>query len=181
MAARDFTAYRAPLGGHSIVRSARENASETFLVGELVFVNNDGELATFPKDGSEALVADMDSGGIGGVACEGANNTTAALARTIPFIPFNDGTLFRVREFVTNAAVRVNKTGDLVGESFQLEWETVGGTAQWCVVSDAGVFGTDICAKVHAVVNDNGQRVLATDTLTAPAGFLIVELIGVPS
>jgi hypothetical protein len=175
----DLMPARAEHGGHNITRRGVMNAAETFTVGDLVFVNNDGEIAQFPADGTEALLADMDSGRQCGVACNpGVDPSTGtafndprtgaayATGAEILFWPADQGTLFKTRNVISAVNTPVTPTGVMVGESFQLTFDNTAGVNEWCIETTAGVPGTDVCAIVVQVLDSRGRPISATDTTT---------------
>jgi hypothetical protein len=171
MAARDFMPFIVGSGGPR-VRYGRLNASETFREGEVVYINNDGEVAEGPADDSVLLIADLDSGVLGGVAAmDGDTTRTDGFARStgalVSYYPWNDGTLFITKKYVSAADTVAIPPGTIVGESFQVHGSNATVlTANWEILSTAGVPGTDICAEIHQVLNSRMEPILATDTTT---------------
>jgi len=171
MSARDIMPFIVGSGGPKI-RYGRLNASESFREGELVFINNDGELAELPADDSVALISDLDSGGLGGVAAmDGDTARTDGFARStgdlISYYPWNEGTLFITKNYVSAADTAAVPPGSIVGESFQIHGSNAGVlTANWEILSTAGVLGTDVCAFIHQVLNSRMEPITAADTTT---------------
>lgn len=171
MAARDFMPFITGSGGPR-VRYGRLNASESFREGEMVFINNDGEIAEGPADDSVLTLADLDSGYLGGVAAmDGDTARTDGFARStgdlISYYPWNDGTLFITKNYVSAADTTAVPPGSIVGESFQIHGSNATTlTANWEILSTAGVHGTDVQAIIHQVLNSRMEPITAADTTT---------------
>ena len=166
-------------GGNNIQLRGVMNAAETFTTGDLVFINDGGSVQQFPADGTEALLADMDSGRICGVAANpGVDNATNiafvdprtglayATGAEILFWPADHNTIFKTRRVISAAGTSVVPTGAMVGESFQITFDNTAGRLFWAIETTAGVPGTDVRAVLHAVLDSRGRRISATDTTT---------------
>lgn len=187
MARGDIMPYISVHGNTHPPRYAPMNASETFQRGELVFINTDGELAEFPVDATEALIADIGTGGLlGGIACFGPGAASAAADPTnavainpktgvafttgdsIGYWPWDRGTLFITNNVLAaGGAATALPDGADRGVQFQLTYGTVGTPdAGWAVEKTAGVTGTDVLAVIHDVLDSQLRPVSATDTTT---------------
>jgi len=180
MPARDFMPFITGSGG-PVVRYGRLNAAETFREGEMVFINNDGEVAELPIDDSVVIVGDMESSQLAGVAAmDGDTTRTDGFARTtgdlISYYPINMGTLFITDNYVSAADTAAIPPGTIVGESFQVHGSNATTlTANWEILSTAGVAGVDMQALVHQVLNSQMEPIGATDTTTGK--WIVFELI----
>lgn len=151
-------------------KSAPLNASEAFLPGELVFINNDGELAEFTESaGALANSTTTEAGGTWGVAAASGNtagtgNNVVAAGTFIPFWPADGGLLFRTKNYYSTAAgTAAVPPGSIVGESFQIARTAAGAFG---VNNTAATVGTHLCAKVWAVYDAGGKRIGPSDTTT---------------
>lgn len=155
------------------VRWARLNAGEVYESGQLVGVNDDGELVEFPDDGTEALDADIDvEGALGGVSAEWAIDrallpgatTSRGVDTTVGYYPWNTGMLFRTDNFwaAGGASAVVPQLTD-VGEIYKMTFDNTL-TNTWGIEQEAAVLGTDIAAVVHGVLDSLGRPVLAGNT-----------------
>jgi len=180
MAARDFMPFITGSGGPR-VRYGRLNASESFREGEMVFANNDGEIAELPVDDSVVLISDLDSSLICGVAAmDGDTARTDGFARStgnlVSYYPANDGTLFITKNYVSAADTAAVPPGTIVGESFQVHGSNATTlSSNWEILSTAGVAGTDLQALIHQVLNSRKEPISATDTTTGV--WVVFELI----
>lgn len=155
------------------VRWARLNAGEVYEAGQLVGVNDDGELVEFPDDGTQALDADIDiEGALGGISAEWAIDrallpgatTSRGVDTTTTYYPWNTGMLFRTNNFwAAGGASAVVPVLTDVGEIYQITFDNTL-TNEWGVEQTAGVLGTDITAVVHGVLDSLGRPILAADT-----------------
>lgn len=170
MAAYDIMPHKSVLGGTLEVRHAPLDATQTFDTGELVKIVDSGEIAEFPADTTEALIADMDSALHGGIACYGpaggaqTNDRTVTNPKTgiayatgdeIAYWPLNQDILWITDNFfATGAGSAVAPAQTDVGESYQLTHATFGTPdAGWGVEQTAGVAGTDVQAKIVEVLD----------------------------
>jgi hypothetical protein len=165
-------------GAANILLSGVMNASETFTVGDLVFVNSDGEVAQFPTDGTEALISDISGTGlICGVAAnpgvDPSTNTAFNDPRTgaayttgaqIQFWPADHGTLFKTRRIISAVGTSVVPTGSMAGKDFQLTFDNTSSRLWWAIETTAAVQGTDVRAVIHQVLDSRGRPIPATDT-----------------
>jgi len=185
MAARDFMPFITGSGG-PVVRYGRLNASETFREGEMVFANNDGEIAELPVDDSVVIVGDMESSQLAGVAAmDGDTTRTDGFARVgdgtsksamVSYYPINQGTLFITKNYVSAADTTAIPPGTIVGESFQVHGSNATTlSSNWEILSTAGVAGVDMQALVHQVLNVRKEPIGATDTTTGV--WVVFELI----
>jgi hypothetical protein len=79
----DIMPYKDKHGNTAEVRYAPMNASESFDVGELIYINTDGEAQTFPRDGTEALISDIGAGALQvGIAAFGPGAASSAARPT---------------------------------------------------------------------------------------------------
>ena len=154
MSARDFMPFSSANGGHVVTAWAPLNAGESFREGEMVVVNNDGELAEGPVDDTQLLVADSDSGTLGGVAAmDGDTARTDGFARStgdrISYYPWNEGTIFITSKVRDTGAIdtQIVPAGNLVGEACQITGTNLNG--EWVLETGvAGVAGTDVVAHI---------------------------------
>lgn len=194
MAYRDIQPFSSVLGGTYEARRVPMNASETFEGGELIFVNVDGEAQTFPKDGTEALIADIGAGSLQvGVAVNGPGQAATAEIPTarawidpntgnayatgagIHYWPSDQHNLFITRNVVAagGAAAGAAPNGADRGVAFQITY--VSGTTPdlgWGIERTAGVYGTDVVAKIVDVLDSRGNPVSAT----ADGTFFVFEI-----
>ena len=180
MPARDFMPFITGTGGPR-VRYGRLNASESFREGEMVFINNDGEIAELPVDDSVVVVGDMETSQLAGVAAmDGDTARTDGFARStgdlISYYPINDGTLFITKNYVSAADTAAVPPGSIVGESFQVHGSNATTlSSNWEILSTAGVAGVDMQALIHNVLNAQKAPISATDTTTGV--WVVFELI----
>jgi hypothetical protein len=167
-------------GGHNILMRGVMNASESFTVGDLVFINGDGEIAQFPADGTEALIGDISGTAlICGVACNpGVDPSTGtafidpktgaayATGAEIAFWPADHQTLFKTKRVISAVNTPVTPTGTMVGEDFQLTFDNTANVNYWAIETTAAAQGTDVRAVIHAVLDSRGRPISATDTTT---------------
>lgn len=183
MSARDFMPFITGSGGPR-VRYGRLNASESFREGEMVFIDDAGEVAELVQDDTQIILGDFDSSLLGGVAAmDGDTARTDGFARTgdgtaasdlISYYPINEGTLFITKNFIgagtpDTAAI---PAGTDVGESYQVAGTDLVG--QWEIEQTAGVRGVDLCALIHQVLNVRKEPISAADTTTGI--WLVFEL-----
>ena len=180
MAARDFMPFITGSGGPR-VRYGRLNASESFREGEMVFVNNDGEIAELPTDDSVVVVGDMETSQLAGVAAmDGDTTRTDGFARStgdlVSYYPINEGTLFITKNYVSAADTAATPPGSIVGESFQVHGSNATTlSSNWEILSTAGVAGVNMQALVHQVLNSRMEPITAADTTTGV--WIVFELI----
>ena len=155
------------------VRYGRLTASSSFKEGDMVMAVDAGTLSTVPQDDSVAVVADLDSGLIGGVAAmDGDTTRTDGFARStgdlISYYPWNEGTLFITKNYISAADTAAVPPRTIVGESLQIFGSNATTLSSNFEVSAAaaGVQGTDIQAVVHQVLNSRMEPIGATDTTT---------------
>ena len=167
-------------GGHNILMRGLYDATVPYTVGDLVFRNNDGQIEGFPADTTQAILADMDSGRVCGVAASPGVDPSTGTALINPrtgaayvaddevlFWPADHGIIFKTDIVITAGGTGVSvPAGSIVGESFQLTFDTLATRAGWGVELTAGVQGTDVCAIVHAVLDSRGRPISSTDTTT---------------
>lgn len=150
------------------VRFAPLNASETFRQGEVVLVNDDGELATAPKDSSALALGDADGGCLMGVAAAsgdtgGTGNNVVTAGTLIPYWPFGEGIIFRTKNVSNGSGTVAIPSGALVGENLTLEAD-LGTNTRWGIATGAGTIGTHAVVQVLAVRDANGNPIGPTDT-----------------
>jgi hypothetical protein len=176
----DIMPARAEHGGHNIVMSGVMNAAETFTIGDLIFVNGDGEIAQFPADGTEALIGDISGTALlCGVACNpGVDPSTGtafvdprtgaayATGAQIQYWPADHQILFKTNRVISAAGTSVVPTGTMVGEDFQLTFDNTAGRNWWAIETTAAAQGTDVRACIHRVLDSRGRPISATDTTT---------------
>jgi hypothetical protein len=184
MAARDFMPWQSISGGPATA-SARLTASASFREGELVAVADAGTLSEVVQDDSQIIIADLDSGLLGGVAAmDGDTTRTDGFARNaatasvpgdiITYWPWNQGTLFITKNFVgagTPDTAAIPAITD-VGESYQVAGINLNGT--WAIEQTAGVEGVDLQAIIHQVLNVRKEPIQVGDTTTGV--YLVFEL-----
>jgi hypothetical protein len=167
-------------GAANILFRGVMNAGETFTVGDLVFINADGEVQQFPADGTKALIADITGTAlICGVAANPGVDPSTGTAFTDPrtgaayatgaqilFWPADHQTLFRTNNVISAVNTPVTPTGTMVGEDFQLTFDNTAGVNTWCIETTAAVQGTDVRAVIHEVLDARGRPISATDTTT---------------
>ncbi len=181
MPARDFWPLSAHSGGHHVVRYGKLNASESFREGEMVFINGDGEIAELNNDDSKVIVGDMQTSQMAGVAAmDGDTARNDGFARStgdlISYWPINEGTLFITKNYISAADTSAIPPGTIVGESFQVHGsDATTLTANWEILSTAGVAGVDMQALVHDVLNVRKEPITASDTTTGV--WVVFELI----
>ena len=174
-------------GATPLVVEGRMNASETFEVGELVFLNDDGEVEEFPQDASEALVADADSGVIFGIATGGPSDVTARNINPDTGVAYatgdrvsfwragNPGQLWITDNyFATAHGAAATPPGTIVGEALQVGYSTT--AAAWGLSVDAATEGTDIVCRVTAVLDSQKDPISATDTTNGV--YVVFEMDG---
>jgi len=176
-----------PLGGTYEVRWGSMTSGELFEVGEPVAIVDAGTLTEPPDDGTEVIVTDIDSAGLGGIAAygPGAGNidpatgaAMAALAR-IPYWPWGQGTLFITANFWPTGgdnAAPVAKLQTDVGEAYQLTYDNTTANA-WGLEQTAGVRGTDLVCLVQEVLDAN----FAPIRISGGTGAYLVFEIEAPS
>jgi hypothetical protein len=152
-----------PRGGTYEVRWGSMTASEVFEIGEPVGVVDAGTLTEPPDDATEWLLADQDAvGNIVGIAAFGPGGgninpaTGAAFASLddVAFWPADQGTLFITDNmFAAAAGSAVAPAQTDVGEIYQITYSTTAGIIGWGIERTAGVYGTDVCAVVHEVLD----------------------------
>ncbi len=189
MPARDFMPFITGSGGTD-VRYGRLDASASFREGEMVFVNNDGEIEELPVDDSVLVIGDMETSFLGGVAAmDGDTARTDGFARTgdgtaqsdlISYWPINQGIQFITRNVVSAADTAATPTGVMVGESFQIHGSNATTlTPNWEILTTAGVSGVDIQALIQNVLNVRKEPISAADTTTGVwVVFEIVATVG---
>ncbi len=178
MSARDFMPFITGSGGPS-VKYAPLTASEAFLEGEMVFLNDEGEIEEMVQDDSQIILADFDTTYVAGVAAmDGDTTRTDGFARStgdlIGYYPVNEGTLFITKNFVgaSTPDTAVIPAGTDVGESYQVAGINLNGT--WAIEQTAGVMGVNLNALIHNVLNVRKEPIGATDTTTGI--WLVFEL-----
>lgn len=169
MAARDIMPWTSPTGGHPEIRHFRMNASETFLVGEPVSMNADGELTESADD-----PVDDDLMGIAlAPAYSGALSPRTGAAYTtgdlIPVVIPNDNTLFITRNFsaagsaFNDTAPALADLGDEVGLTLL--------SGSWGV--DQGT--TNNPCRIVDILNANKVSIQQTrETLTTSVTYYVV-------
>lgn len=183
----DFRPYRSPHGGTTVIRQVPMNASETFLPGELIFVNSDGEAQTFPIDGTQSLLGEttVATGIQWGVALNGPGaastaarpfwamidpntGTTYATGAMINFVPADvDGQTFIGRALVAGGASGLSTAvpGSSRGIIYEVTYDASGTPdAGWGIELTAGVAATDVLGKVIDIFDTNWRRISATAT-----------------
>jgi hypothetical protein len=149
-------------------RWAPLNASESFRSGELVGVNSDGELAELPADGTKAVLADIDTNRMCGVALMDGDTArtdghAAATGDRITFAPADQGTLFITSSITDGSGTAVVPTGTMRGLAVTMEHNN----SRWALIpGTAATFGTDIVALIVDVLNSQRTPISATDTTT---------------
>lgn len=156
--------------GNIGIKWAPLNASEAFLPGEAVFINNDGELAEFTEsDAVLARTTATELEGTWGIAAASGNtagtgNNTVTVGTRVGFWPADEGFRFRTKNYYSAASgTAAVPPGSIVGESFTVARTAAGAFG---VTNTAHTVGTDMCAKILAVYNANGDPVTAADTTT---------------
>ena len=197
MGIRDIRPFSSILGGSLSIRTAPMNASETFLPGELIFINTDGEAQAAPIDGTQILLAET---GIGtaiefGVAVNGPGAVSSAArpffqqihpdtgnfyatGDRIWYYPAGEGNLFVAPFLVAGGAGgrSVAAAGANNGTILEITYEAASTPdAGFGVELTAGVAGTDLLARVHSVLDSNFRPISATATNGAFAVFEIVN------
>lgn len=172
MPARDIMPFKSPLAGTYEIRYGSMNASETFEIGELVFVNDDGEIEEHPQDDTQAIVADQDSGQQCGISAygPGASNqhpstgTTYATGDAIGYWPANQGTIFITDNFfAAGAGSAVAPVAGDIGEAYQITYAQFGTPdAGWGVEQTAGVVGVDVQAIILDVLDSRKDPIRLT-------------------
>ena len=171
----DIMPFKSPLGGTYELRVAGMTASQTFLMGHPVGIVDGGTVTQAPNDGTQWLVADLDTvGNIAGIAAwavggdDGDGTTSTVGAPTNPktnavyttndevgFWPADQGTLFITRNFhdaATTAAVVPLVTD--IGEIYEISSSTtVAAGLGWGLEQTAGSVGTDVVAVVYDVLD----------------------------
>jgi hypothetical protein len=151
--------------------TAGMTASEAFNAGEVVVVVDAGTVTVAPEDTTQLLIADLDSGMQGGIACYGPGDSTlnpktgAAWASNdeVAFWPWDEGTLFITDNFLAAGAGALETGGPLltdIGESYQISYATAGTPdIGWGVEKTAGVVATDVCAVIRDVLDANKRPI----------------------
>ena len=199
MAYKDIRPYKDTLGGANWVRWAPMKASETFEGGELIYIDSSGYAATLPKDGTQALLADISgTGGICGVAINGPGAAASAAVPTarawvnpdtgsayatgdkIYYHPAQQGNLFIAPALVAGGASGKSTavSGAARGIVYELTYESASTPdAGWGVELTAGVTGTDILARVWDVLDSNYLPIAASASTGVWVVFEIVTSI----
>lgn len=186
MAYRDIRPFKSARGEHDRIQVAPMNASETFQGGELIFINTDGEAATFAKNGGQATLAQITGEGlIVGVAVNGPgaasdaavpNNrawvnpetgNSYATGDKIYYYETGPGQLFISRALVAGGASGLSSavSGADRGTIYEITYESASTPdAGWGVELTAGVAGTDVLARIVDILDVNYKRVSATAT-----------------
>ena len=190
----DIRPFVSPLGGTFEVRyGSLEGATQAWLRGHPVGIDNNGVVVEAPNDQTEYVLGDMDTvGNICGIACwsvgtdDGDGTTTAgninsktgiayAAGDEVAFYPADQGNLFITGNFhdnATTAAVVPLQTD--VGEIYQISSSiTAAAGYGWGLEQVAGVVGTDVVG----VVNDVLDAQYSPIRLTGQAGvYLVFEM-----
>lgn len=159
MSAYDFMPWKESAGSN--VLHGPMNASESFLVGELVGINSDGEVAELPADGTKAVLGDIDVARICGIAM--TSTTGLSTGAQISFYPADQGTLFITDNITDGSGTAVVPTGTMRGLAVTLEHNN----SAWALIpGTAATFGTDIAALIVDVLDSTRTPISATDTTT---------------
>lgn len=183
MSARDIMPWTSPSGGSVELRYGPMDASEVFEVGEPVFVGNTGEIAEFPDDGTEALIADLDSGLQMGIAAfgPGAGNidprtgSAFATGAEVAYWVVSPNQQWITPNFWATGAAGTAATPAQtdVGEAYQLSE----GGAGWGVEQTAAVTGTDVRAVVQDVLDSDKKPI----RISGNTGAYVVFTIELPT
>lgn len=165
-ATRSIMPFSSPRGGTYEIRYGPMNASEVFEVGDLVFINDEGEVEEFTDGTVEATNSEIDSALTMGVAAfgPGASNknpktgTTYATGDSIGYWPANQGTIFITKNTYASAGASLDVAVVTdIGESFQIVYATYntnGVDTGWGVdIDTAGAQGTDVQALILDVLD----------------------------
>ena len=183
MAANDIRVYSGPGGPHARIQHVRRNASETFLRGEPVAINADGELT---ESADDPLAPDLF-----GIAQEPKSASTLNW-RTNAAYTTGDMTPVVVPDLTTYFVTDNYSSGGSAFDDVVPSAANVGDEAGLTVLS--GVWGIDISAtnntcRIIDVLNGQGRSVQETgETLTLQSAggrysivFQIVAHQGVPA
>lgn len=172
-------------------------ASETFCPGELIFINSSGLAASYPRDGTQSLIADNSSTGlVTGVAATGPgaaasaarpwsrayNNpdtgTTYATGDFIYYYPTGPGRLFMAPLLVAGGASGVSSAATDASRAiiYEITYESASTPdAGWGVEITAGSAATDLLARVWEIYDLNFNPLAYGASNGAYAVFEIVN------
>lgn len=181
----DILPYANALGQHNRIQNGPMNAGETFTRHTPVFVNADGEVAGFPADGTEAILADLSGDGLVlGIAVNGpgdglddpSTGLAYATGANIGYVLCGAGQYFATNN-IYNAGAAGQLTGAMVGNLYEVVAVQLDGVNwRWGIdLGAAGTPATDVLARVVKVLNTFGQEVSATDTTTGVTA--VIELM----
>lgn len=194
MGYRDIWPWTSHHGSTITIQAAPMKSGETFVAGEPIFLDANGQAQTFPKDGTEALLADATNKHMAGIALNGPGTTAtaeltlangwrqyvhpdtgnnyAALDR-IWFAPFGEGNYFVTRIVLAAAggAAGAAFTGADASDAFEITYcSATTPDLGWGLERTAGSHGTDYVANVIHILDSTGKIV----TTTSGAGTFAV-------
>jgi hypothetical protein len=182
---RSFMPLRSFMGQTVDVRHGRMTAGESFGRGEPVRVVDAGTVTEFPTDATSAVITDMDSGALGGIAMNGpgdglkdiATGLSYAALADIFYIPFGSNVRFITTQYNSAVGTAAIPPGTIIGESFMIKYSA--GLVAWVLDGATnGVYGTDVLFRVEQVLDALGRPIAPTDTTTGV--FVVGPIIATP-
>jgi hypothetical protein len=165
----------------SAVRYAALNASETFKIGDVVNLNDDGELEMVSLTNDELELGDLDGGRLCGVAAmSGDTGATAGVyaGNTYPnaapfggattgdrisYWPADQGILFITSQvFASGGAAAGIPPGTIVGEALFFTYSSTLG--HWGIELADAAYGTEVVAIIHQVLDAQKNPIAPANT-----------------
>lgn len=165
MPPRDIMPWKSPLGGTYEVRYGEMTTGMLFDVGEIIGIDDNGLVIELPQDTTEILLADVDSGHQGGVACFGPGaagtrinpmtGVAFAAGDMIAYWPWDQGTLFITDNFRSDAgAANVVPALTDVGEAYELSYATAAiANIGWGVDQTNPATVTEVSCDIDSVLD----------------------------